>query len=141
MTELQTELENRASRLKWKGKRNYLFAYFLYGAAGLSSAIATIWTAALAASKMSPNIWTAILAAVPGAAVILNETLKPEQKGRWCYEKRAALEAMLRGSRYAGRSDADITVEWNELEIKMERDWPRFSTGPSRLVNRQAKRK
>jgi len=141
MTELQAELESKASRLKWKGKRNYLFAYTLYGAAGLSSGIATIWTAALAASKTSPNLWTAILAAVPALAVVLNETLKPEQKGRWCYEKRAALEAMLRASRYAGSPDAGIVVEWNALEIKMEQEWPRFGSAPSKPTKNQGRRK
>jgi|SRR6266853_1237889 len=141
MTELQAELGNIANRLKWKGKRNYIFAYTLYCAAGLSSAIATIWTAALAASKTSPNLWTAILAAVPGLAVVLNETLKPEQKGRWCYEKRVAVNAMLRSSKYAGKPDSEIVVEWNELEIKMEQEWPRFGSAPSKSTKNQGRRK
>jgi hypothetical protein len=141
MTELQTELETKAKRLKWKGKRNYLFAYSLYAAAGMSSGIATIWTAALAASKTSPNIWTALVTAIPALAVILNETLKPEQKGRWCYEKRAVLEALLRDSRYGARPDGAIVVEWNALEIKMEQQWPRFGSAGSKLIKNPNRRK
>jgi hypothetical protein len=128
MTALQSDLERRIHRLKWKGKRNYLFAYTLYAAAALASGLATIWAAALAANKSSPNMWLAALASIPGVAVLLNETLKPEPKGRWSYEKRAALETMLRSSLYAGVADAEIVSKWNDLDLKMEREWPRFGT-------------
>jgi hypothetical protein len=141
MTELQTDLQGKADRLKWKGKRNYIFAYLLYAAAGLSSGIATIWTAALAAGKVAPSLWTAVLAAIPALAVVLNETLRPEQKGRWFYEKRAAVNAMLRNSKYAGRPDAEIAAEWNDMEIKMEREWPGFGSVPSKPAKNQSKRK
>jgi hypothetical protein len=139
-TGLQSDLDRKVRRLKWKGKRNYLFAYFLYAAAALASGIATIWTAALAASKTSPNLWLAVLASIPGVAVLLNETLKPELKGRWCYEKRAALEAMLRSLVYAGAPESEIVSRWNELELKMEREWPRFGAvvaKPTQVRNKQ----
>jgi hypothetical protein len=128
MSDLQAELQGRIGKLKWKGKQNYLLAYFLYASAGVASAAATVWTAVLVASRSAPSLWLAVLASAPGAAVILNETLKPELKARWCYEKRAALEALLRGSRYANVPDADTVAKWNELEIRLEREWPRFGT-------------
>jgi hypothetical protein len=128
MTELQSELHTKANGLKWKGKRNYLFAYTLYSAAAAASGIATVWTAALASNKTPPNMWVVIVASIPAVAVVLSETLKPELKGRWCYEKRAALEALLRRSRYTNTPDKDIVEKWNELEAKMEREWPRFGT-------------
>jgi hypothetical protein len=126
MTELQSELAAKAKRLKWKGKRSYLFAYLIYSAAAAASGTATIWTAALAFNKQPPSIWLVIVASLPAVAVILSETLKPELKGRWCYEKRAALEALLRKSRYANAPDNDIVEKWNDIEVKMEREWPRF---------------
>jgi hypothetical protein len=128
MTELQSEIQAKARRLKWKGKRNYLFAYCLYAAAAVASGAATIWTAALASNKSAPNTWVVIIASVPALAIVLSETLRPELKGRWCYEKRGALEALLRKSKYAGEADQEIVERWNELELKMEREWPRFGS-------------
>ena len=136
MTELQTELLSKSERLKWKGKRNYIVAYGLYTIAAVSSATATIYTAALAVSKHSPSLWLAVITAVPAASVLLNDTLKLELKGRWCYEKRAALLSMLRQSRYAGVTDKEITAQWNILDVKMEREWPRFGTGVSTWAQR-----
>ena len=140
MTELQSELKEKVRALKSKGKRNYLFAYCLYATAALASGIATIWTAALVASKSSPNLWLAVLASIPGVAVLLNETLKPELKGRWCYEKRAALESRLRSSLYAGAPDSEIVSKWNELDLKTEREWPRFGTAVAKPVDLDCQR-
>jgi len=126
MTELQEDLSRSAERLKWKGKRNYLFAYLLYAIAALSSAGASIWAAALVAVKRPPPFWFPILAALPAAAIYLNDTLQLEEKARWCYEKRNHLKALLRKSKFAQSQDSMITEEWNALEIRLEKSWPRF---------------
>jgi hypothetical protein len=128
MTDLQMSLEARIKDLSWQGKRNYLFAYILYAAAGLASAAATIWTAALAATKAPPNVLLVVLAAVPGATMILNESLRPELKAKWCYNKKAALVALLRQSQFAARPDEQVVTDWNNLDSKMEADWPAFGS-------------
>jgi len=128
VTDLQSELDSKVRNLKAQGKRNNLLATVLYAAAGLASATATVWTAALVANKSAPTPWLAVLASIPGVALVLNETLKPEAKARWCYEKRAALEAILRDLKYSGVTDAEAVSKWNSLDIKMEREWPKFGS-------------
>ncbi len=138
MTDLQEWITAAAKRQKWKGKRNYLFAYFLYLVAACSSGGATLWAAALAARRQAPSFWLALIAALPAVALLLNDTLQLEAKGRWCYEKRTQLLALLRSSRFEGIDDKSISSKWSDLDIKLEKSWPRFRATLPVLVESRA---
>src|SRR6266852_9176310 len=93
MKNLREELEARVKYGAMWARRNYLYAHLTFGLiviASFGSAI-IVATDIPAQHKWIPSL----IAALPGIAVLVNSTLKFEQRARWFYRQEVQGQRLL----------------------------------------------
>ena len=115
---------------KWLARFNNWLLWFVYFVAIAASVFSTLATAT---SRLQPGVLGAVIAALPGAAVLLNNTFRFDAHWLWHREKRARLEALLRLSRAGAPSTsaAEVAESWNRIELEMEHTRPGLGKLPT----------
>ncbi|MCW5580715.1 MAG: hypothetical protein KIS72_05200 [Luteimonas sp.] len=109
-------------------KRNYVYAHatFLLSVGG--SFVASI----LAASDYGNAKVIAAVAALPGLALLVNNTLRFEERTKWLWRKARMAEKYLRKLRHANDPALDAMSSEYDIEAeKLESEWPAFGSSPA----------
>ena len=108
------------------GMFNYVTAYTVLFIALVGSAGGVI----TALKLPSHPILTAILAALPGLALVVNQSFVFDLRAAWHLEKKRRLAALLRLVQVGAVERRDAAVEWNKLDAAMDAKWPGFGRLP-----------
>lgn len=125
MEELRAEMAREIARSRKLARRNYLAAYVLF----VISIGATVVAALVSASDADPAV-RAALTTIPGAAVLINSTLKLQEKARWYWRRVKRIEAFVRRSKLANASVESLSEEYSAFTLQMEDVWPDFEPLP-----------
>jgi hypothetical protein len=123
---IELELLKTIRKYRRLARANYYIAFSLHFLAIASSITATF----VALSGQLTGTWLAAITAVPGAALLLANTLNFSGRARWHYEKKIQLKSLHRLiiAKAPGTSDAEVAEKWNKIDAKMETTWPRLGT-------------
>lgn len=122
---LEEDIKSLARQCERKGKQNYVALYVLYLLSILASAVATIL---VAIGKSGPML--AAITALPGIAIVANNSLKLQERSAWQYEKALRVTSLFRQLR-DGRSPRDVvSTKLDNLEKDMGKTWPEWGEVP-----------
>lgn len=127
--EFADDLAERVSGCVWRARVNYFFAYAMLAVAVAASAASSL---AVAADIAWPKEAKAILAALPGILALAAGTFKLEKRADWWWTKHHELDALQRGLKVEGRSEADVSRDLSRLIRELELKWPGFGGTPSK---------
>lgn len=135
MTEIGREIQHCT---KW-AKANYNWAQAIFILSVLSSFFAAIlvgvgpkvWTA-LHISETAGQIALAALTGMPASLLLINNTLRFEDKAKWSWKKCRKSERLYRRLRDESAVDvASISDEFSRISEELENEWPAFGSSPS----------
>lgn len=133
--ELQKEIESCA---KW-AKANYNWAQLIFILSVLSSSLAAIlvgvgskdWST-LGIGETGGRIALAILTGMPASLLLINNTMRFEDKAKWCWKKCRKSERLFRYLRDDEEADvAKVSSEFSIMSEELEAEWPAFGASPS----------
>jgi hypothetical protein len=78
-----------------------------------------------------------LTALIPGIVVLINTTLKFEQRARWFYHRELMSETLLNALECEGEDEAAISRKWSAFILKEEGNWPPFGELPRAEVMRR----
>jgi hypothetical protein len=111
---------------KW-ARRNYVYAHVTFILSVLGSFLATV----LAASEYHNSVVTASLAALPGLMLLINNTLRFEERTKWFWRKTRMAESYYRDLRDREHPIASsASARYSEESAKLESEWPAFGSSP-----------
>ncbi len=136
---LISEIEEQVRHCTKWATSNYNWAQVVFIFSVLSSFTAAIlvgvgpkdWTV-IGFSETGGRILLAALTGMPASFLLINNTLRFEEKAKWCWKKCRKSERLLRQLR--DNPDADIarvSEEFSTMSEEMENEWPAFGTTPS----------
>lgn len=134
MSNLSLELQAAIERRRTSGLWNYRAAYALYVIALVASFVST----ALVGFEWGSPQMRALLTALPAVALLINNTLRLEERSNWHRRKRHLLEGLNRGLQYSGASEKEVAEEWTKLNDKMAGEFPGFGSMPGTTKGRQS---
>jgi hypothetical protein len=123
---------------KW-ARHNYNWAQVVFVLSVLSSFVAAIlvgvgpkdWTA-VGLSETGGRILLAVLTGLPASFLLINNTLRFEERAKWCWKKCRKCENLLRKLRDDPSSDIPaISAEFSTVSEELENEWPAFGATPS----------
>ena len=128
MKNLREELEARLKYAAMWARRNYLYAHLTFGLI----VIASFGSAVIVATDIPAQYkWIpSLIATLPGIAVLVNSTLKFEQRARWFYRQEVQCQRLLYALQFENAQEAEISKSWSESCLKYEEDWPGFGEIP-----------
>jgi hypothetical protein len=133
---LREELEAGLEYAAMWARRNYFYAHLTFGLV----VIASFGSAVIIATDLSVQYkWIpTLVAALPGVAVLINSTLKFEQRALWFYRRKVKCESLLYALRFEDVPEAEISKRWSEFCVKSEDDWPGFGELPGQPSKEKA---
>jgi hypothetical protein len=126
---LEKELTTCVRHYERRARQNYVVLYVLYIVSILASAAATIL---VAIGKSGPLL--AIVTALPGIAILANNSLKLQARSLWHYEKTRRLTSLFRELRDERSSRDLISKKLDDLEEEMDKTWPGWGEVPTKPV-------
>ncbi|MCY1313429.1 hypothetical protein D9M70_639530 [compost metagenome] len=85
----------------------------------------------LAASTLNCKIATATFAALPGLMLLINNTLRFEERTKWFWRKARMAEGFYRRIRDAKDPTTNsLSSKYSEESEKLEIEWPAFGNSP-----------
>lgn len=121
------ELRNTIEQCTKWAKRNYVYAHVVFILSVLGSFVAAV----LAAAEYHNAALTSALAALPGLMLLINNTLRFEERTKWFWRKIRMTEGYYRKIRDAGDPKTDaLSASYSEDAEKLEMDWPAFGNSP-----------
>jgi len=98
----------------------------------LLTILASFFASVLAAGDLGVNLFgdyhkavTAILAALPGTALLINNSFRFEERTKWFWKKVRVSEKLLRKLRDSSNPDLEaISSTFSEKMEELESDWP-----------------
>jgi hypothetical protein len=129
--ELVAEIQKEIVRCRRHARRNYFSAYTLFVLA-LAATVAAVFISA----SGSPPWLRALVTAIPGFVVLINGTLKFQQKERWYWTWIRKLETLERKIRFEGESLANVSHELSTISERLEGEWPTFEPVPTQPSSR-----
>ena len=109
-------------------KRSYKCAQTLFFITILASFFASILAAGELGEKLFEEwnkVITTILAALPGTAILINNSLRYEEKTKWFWKKVRISEKFLRKLRDSSSPDVEeISLQFSERMEELENEWP-----------------
>ena len=127
--QIEKELKNRIKSCHHLGQTNYRLAYLVI----LTAIITNIFATFFVATDYLLKPYTALLTAMPGILLLLNRTLKFEDKARWYWKHMRKLDGLLRAMEFESKQAAEISHELTEIDEMMDAEWPGFGKVPSPL--------
>ncbi len=122
----QELLESIKNSSKW-ARRNYIYAHVIFILSVLGSFTASIF----ATTDFEYKSITAILAALPGLMLLINNTLRFEERTKWFWRKARMSESYYRKLRDANNPKTDaLSSKYSEESEKLEMEWPAFGSSP-----------
>ncbi|WP_421319939.1 hypothetical protein [Aeromonas veronii] len=111
---------------KW-ARRNYLCAHIVFILSVLGSFAASV----LAATDYKNGAVTAAFAALPGLMLLINNTLRFEERTKWFWRKLRLTENYYRRTRDADDPKTEtLSSKYSDESEKLEMDWPAFGSSP-----------
>lgn len=126
MKELLEQLDEDIQGCRRLARRNYKAAYLLYSAALISSVAAT----ALSFTDTGSPLLRGCLSAFPGIAVLVNGSLKLQQKSRWYWDRIRRLQTLERQLKFEGKAAPEVSAAFSLINVEMERTWPTLEIVP-----------
>ena len=124
---LEQELQDTAATCARLARRNYVWAHLVFAVAVIASFAASI----LAASQAASPALVAAVAALPALALMVNNTLRFEERTRWLWRKARMAEKYLRRLRDARDPLRDaLSAEFSSEAEQLESEWPAFGSSP-----------
>ena len=123
---------------KW-AKSNYNWAQVIFILSVLSSFLAAIlvgvgakdWSA-LGIGETGGRIALALLTGMPASLLLINTTMRFEDKAKWCWKKCRKSEMLFRRLRDDPATDvAQVSKEFSTMSEELESEWPAFGASPS----------
>jgi len=137
--ELISDIDNQVKHCTKWATHNYNWAQIIFILSVLSSFTAAIlvgvgqkdWTA-VGLTEIGGRILLAALTGMPASFLLINNTLRFEEKAKWCWKKCRKSERLLRQLRDDPKADvAAISLEFSTMSEEMENEWPAFGATPS----------
>jgi hypothetical protein len=138
-TDLLTELQEEARHCKKWARRNYNFAHAVFLSSVLLSFMSSIvvslddvvWDA-LGWNHVLGRILLTVTTAAPAALLLVNNTLRFEERSKWFWKKTRVVQRLHRQLRDDPTADkASISRELGEVSETLEDQWPAFGATPS----------
>ncbi len=132
--QLESELRLTIEDCQRWARRNYILAHMVFVVSVLGS-----FAAAVLASSDLGEEWfgesgnkatIAILAALPGLMLLLNNTLRFEDRTKWFWKKVRLAERYYREVRDTGETVSALSKRFSEESEKLEAEWPAFGSMP-----------
>lgn len=120
---------------KW-ARRNYWWAHVVFGVSVLASFLSTVLVAGNLAKDIFRAPWdrviASVVAALPAVMLLVNNTLRFEERTKWFWRKTRTAERFLR--RVEGQRNPEGTTlsdEYSRICEELEGEWPAFGSSPS----------
>ena len=120
---------------KW-ARRNYWWAHLVFAISVLASFLSTVLVAGDLPEELFRKPWdrviAATLAALPAVMLLVNNTLRFEERTKWFWKKTPAAERFLR--RLGGVVDTErtkLSEEYSAFAEALENEWPAFGSSPA----------
>ncbi len=131
----ESELQKTISETAGWARRNYVYAHSVFVLSVLGSFLASV----LAAGELGRTLFgengnrvaTAVLAAIPELMLLINNTLRFEDRTKWFWRKNRLSERYYRKLRDHAEPDiASLSDSYSAEVEKLEAEWPAFGTSP-----------
>jgi hypothetical protein len=131
----KSELEKTISETAGWARRNYIYAHAVFVLSVLGSFLASV----LAAGELGKMLFgengnrvaTAVLAAIPALMLLINNTLRFEDRTKWFWRKNRLSERYYRRLRDHAEPDISSLSDSYGAEVeKLESEWPAFGNSP-----------
>lgn len=137
--ELVGELSKDIAHCQLWARRNYNYAHLVFGITVLASFIAAILTGsnakswpALGLDETGFRILLTALTAMPAALLLINNTLRFEERSKWFWRKCRKVQRLMRKLRDSKNPDPEsISSEYSQISEELENEWPAFGSSPS----------
>jgi hypothetical protein len=122
------------------GVRNNVYAHIVFAVSILASFLAAIFAAGDLAKTLfgesGGKIASTALAAVPGIILLINNTLKYEQRMKWFWRKVRVAERYARVLRDDPSADVKaLSAAFSKESEQLEDDWPSSGGSPGKPKN------
>ncbi|WPK02941.1 hypothetical protein R6U79_12055 [Pseudomonas putida] len=118
---------------RW-ARRNYFLAHSIFIISVFGSFTASILASGELGKAFLGEQWnqvtTAFLAALPGLMLLLNNTLRFEERAKWQWRKVRLAERYYRQVRDTGQGVSELSMRFSEESEKLESEWPAFGSSP-----------
>lgn len=137
---LESELTNVVSDCSKLAKRHYLYAQFAFAISVLASFLSSILTGIgtkdlsilVAVNEITVKAILTVLTAVPATVLLVNNTIRFEERTKWFWNKTRKTEKLLRELKYSPATDAArISTAFSTLSEELENQWPALGTSPA----------
>jgi hypothetical protein len=139
LSDLKSEIAQEIQHCTTWAKTNFNWAQVIFILSVLSSFFAAIlvgvgakdWTA-LGLSETGGRIALAMLTGMPASLLLINNTLRFEDKAKWCWKKCRKAERLYRILRDDPNANiVTISTEFSTMSEELENEWPAFGASPS----------
>ena len=133
------ELETDAKFCTRWAKNNYNLAQIIFGLTVLASFVASIlvgvgakdWTT-IGLSEFQGRVLLSAITALPAMLLLVNNTMRFEDRAKWFWKKCRKVERMLRAVKYDPNTDIPkVMKEYSDMAEEMEQEWPAFGSTPA----------
>jgi hypothetical protein len=128
MDAIKDELGKAAAYARSCAKRNYILAYMM----SIIMVATSISACVIGSLGNEYRIFASSLAAFPAAMVGVSSIFKFEEKSKWFWQKTKLLESLLRSLTYEAADPAEISKQFSNVEINMEKEWITFGNPQQR---------
>jgi len=138
-TDLKGELEGEAKFCTRWARSNYNLAQLIFGLSVLAGFVSAIlvgigakdWTA-IGLTELGGRILLSALTAMSALFLLINNTLRFEERAKWCWKKCRKTERLLRELRDSPAPDTSrISTGFSVMSEEMEAEWPAFGSTPA----------
>jgi hypothetical protein len=135
----KAELETEVIFCTRWAKNNYNLAQVIFGLSVLASFVSSIlvgvgakdWTA-IGLNEFQGRVLLSAITALPAMFLLVNNTMRFEERAKWFWKKCRRLERMLRMVRYDPAVDVPtLMTEYSNMAEEMEQEWPAFGSTPT----------
>lgn len=120
---------------KW-ARRNYWWAHLVFAISVLASFLSTVLIAGNLAKEVWKEPWdrliTSSVAALPAIMLLVNNTLRFEERTKWFWKKTRVAERFLRRlDGNANPHESALSDEYSRFCEELEGEWPAFGSSPA----------
>ena len=124
----EQELQNTVHESSRLARRSYIWAHLVFAVSVIGSFAASI----LAVSESVSPPLVAAVAALPALALMVNNTLRFEERTKWLWRKTRMAEKYLRRLRDAHDPARDaLSAGYSSEAEQLESEWPAFGSAPA----------
>ena|SRR5438105_5826867 len=132
--DLKSELESTISYSKLWGRRNFFYAHLIFILSVLGSFLSSVLTSANLGTDARWKWFIAVLSALPGLVLLINNTLRFEERTKWFWRKTHLCERYYRALRDSKPDVPTLSKQFTDELDKLELDWPAFGSSPSQPI-------